>query len=171
MTGPNVRMVGLLLGLAVLVVAAFGISRGLFLQQQPPVQPIRFPHQWHVQSVGLECGFCHRTAATTDYAGVPAVEQCMFCHRVAGAQSQEIRKVVAAANENRPVDWIHVYRVPDHVRFTHAPHVQASVACSECHGDVANTTVLTQARTLKMGDCLGCHRQRGAPTDCWTCHY
>ncbi len=95
----------------------------------------------------------------------------MFCHRVAGTQSQEIRKVVAAANESRPVDWIHVYRVPDHVRFTHAPHVQAGVACSECHGDVANTTLLTQARTLKMGDCLGCHRQRGAPTDCWTCHY
>ena len=27
-----------------------------------------------------------------------------------------------------------------------------------------------QVRPLKMGDCVNCHRDNGAPTDCTTCH-
>lgn len=152
-------------------ILAFAGSSVVTRASEPPAQPIRFPHQWHVESVGAECTFCHRTVATAAYAGVPAVEQCMFCHRVAGHQSQEVQKLLSASQEGRPVDWVHVYHLPDHVRFTHAPHVQAGVDCSACHGDVQKMTVLRQARPLKMGDCVGCHRQNGAPTDCWTCHY
>ena len=28
-----------------------------------------------------------------------------------------------------------------------------------------------QVENLKMGDCVSCHKDNGAPTDCTTCHY
>jgi hypothetical protein len=31
--------------------------------------------------------------------------------------------------------------------------------------------VVEQVRDLKMGDCVDCHRENNAPTDCLTCHY
>ena len=49
--------------------------------------------------------------------------------------------------------------------------VSASAVCSTCHGDVASMVKVRQVRELKMGDCVDCHRQNSAPTDCTTCHY
>ncbi len=170
-------------GLAVVVGAFFAIQT-IFAAPQPPKQPIRFPHNFHVQVVGLDCTFCHRTAATEAAAGVPAVEQCMFCHQVAGLQNPEVQKVIAAYNEGRPIDWVRVHRMPDHVRFLHAPHIQAGVPCSTCHGEVQNMVEVAQVRPLNMRDCVDCHKQTvvqqrvdgqviqtNAPTDCWICHY
>jgi hypothetical protein len=61
--------------------------------------------------------------------------------------------------------------MPDHVRFTHEPHIQAGVACATCHGDVGTMREVTQTRSLRMGDCVACHRENNAPTDCFKCHY
>ncbi|HEX2988447.1 MAG TPA: cytochrome c3 family protein [Chloroflexota bacterium] len=171
MGGPKLWIAGVVLGIGVLAIAAYGIAFGLNRQHQPPEQPIRFPHQWHIQSAGVECLFCHRTAATGVSGGLPAVEQCMFCHRVAGRQSPEIQKLTTVSDNMQPIDWVHVYRVPDHVRFTHQPHYQAGVDCSSCHGDVKNSTLLVQVQRMKMGFCVTCHRQQNARTDCWSCHY
>jgi hypothetical protein len=46
-----------------------------------------------------------------------------------------------------------------------------SAVCSTCHGDVASMTKVSQVKPLKMSDCVDCHRDNGAPTDCTTCHY
>ncbi len=163
---------------AVVFFAAIVIPAGVLLSLQALAsdgssgeQPILFPHNLHVQSVKLDCEFCHRLATTRVEAGVPAVQQCMFCHQVAGQQSPEVQKLLTANSEGLPINWKRVYWVPDHVRFTHAPHVQAGVTCGECHPGVETMTLVAQARTLKMGDCVGCHRQQNAPTDCYTCHY
>ena len=43
--------------------------------------------------------------------------------------------------------------------------------CSICHGDVGAMTKVKQVRSLKMGDCVDCHKDNSAPTDCVTCHY
>jgi hypothetical protein len=43
--------------------------------------------------------------------------------------------------------------------------------CSICHGKVREMTKVKQVRDLKMGDCVDCHRDLNAPTDCTTCHY
>jgi hypothetical protein len=78
------------------------------------------------------------------------------------------------------IDWVRVHRVPDHVHFVHEAHirfftaqdgVEASAVCSTCHGDVTATPKIRLNRDLKMGDCVDCHRDNGAPTDCTTCHY
>ena len=43
--------------------------------------------------------------------------------------------------------------------------------CSVCHGDVGSVAgQVTQVRVLEMGDCVGCHKQNSAPTQCATCH-
>ena len=146
-----------------------------------PTQPIAFPHTVHVTTAGLDCQFCHRTVSTEEAAGVPAVAQCQFCHdfgRITGTESSsptaeaELTKLIGDPLEGpAPVNWIRVHRLPDHVQFVHAPHIQQGFPCSTCHGDIASMEVVEQVRNLKMRDCVDCHRDNDAPTDCTTCHY
>ena len=49
--------------------------------------------------------------------------------------------------------------------------VAPAATCAICHGDVGSMVRVKQVRSLKMGDCLDCHRDNDAPTDCTTCHY
>lgn len=53
------------------------------------------------------------------------------------------------------------------------PHSSELVeaTCTICHGKVREMTKVKQERSLKMGDCVDCHRDYDAPTDCTTCHY
>src|SRR5688572_17361288 len=95
--GPSRTLpIGSSLGrLMLVVVPTLTIAGGVFLvtlgapwflarQHFPsePEQPIYFSHAVHVQEVGLDCAFCHRTADRADTASYPDVEQCMFCHLV-----------------------------------------------------------------------------------------
>jgi hypothetical protein len=137
----------------------------------PPVQPIAFDHRIHTQVARLDCAFCHRAAATGVTAGLPDVEHCMTCHQTIGQGQPEIEKVRNAWSKQQAIDWQRVHRLPDHTRFTHDAHVQANIACSTCHGDVANMQQVVQVRSLKMADCVACHQQNNAPTECSTCHF
>lgn len=157
--------------IVVVALAALGVSAAASRLNQPPEQPIAFPHSFHVSELGLDCAFCHRNAARTVEAGIPSVEQCMFCHSVVGAGNPEIEKLRTAWADQKPIQWRRVYRAPDTVRFTHEPHIRSQVACSACHGQVEKMTVARAAGPLGMAQCLACHRQRGAPTDCSYCHY
>ena len=49
--------------------------------------------------------------------------------------------------------------------------VAPSMVCSTCHGDVASMEKVKQVEPLKMGQCVNCHRDNGAPTDCAVCHH
>lgn len=139
-----------------------------------PQQPVDFWHTIHVQVVRMDCLFCHRGADQGAAATVPAVEQCMFCHSVitgSGQAGAEIAKVRAAWAQQQPIDWIRVHQMPDHVRFAHEPHVRAGYQCATCHGDVGSMQTVTQVRSLRMGDCVSCHKANNGPTDCFKCHY
>ena len=138
--------------------------------------------------LGLDCTFCHRNVDKGATASIPPVEQCLFCHAsVQGEELAEVAKLVDAWENKEPVVWERVHRVPDHVRFVHEAHIRyflergetpagepalvAADVCSTCHGDVAAMAEVKQERSLKMGDCVDCHRDNNAPTDCTTCHY
>jgi hypothetical protein len=145
-----------------------------------PTQPIAFPHTTHVTEAGIDCQFCHRTVSTDEAASIPAVAQCQFCHdfgKIDGSASTsdtaqtEIAKLFDEAGNAQAINWVRVHRVPDHVQFVHAPHIQNGVSCSTCHGDIGSMEVVEQVRNLKMRDCVDCHRDNNAPTDCATCHY
>ena len=170
--------VALLIGAYVFVPRTLGRVNG-------PDQPIDFPHTLHAGTaegqLGLDCQFCHRTVTTSAQASIPAVEQCMYCHQIIGQDLPEVAKLVAFYNDETPVDWRRVHRMPDHVHFVHDRHIERlaeingienpAQVCSICHGDVAGMERVRQVRTLNMGDCMGCHKDNGAPTDCTTCHY
>ena len=145
-----------------------------------PDQPIAFPHVTHVSQAGIDCQFCHRTVSTEEAAGIPAVAQCQFCHdfgRIDGSESDsntaqaEIAKLFDEQGFPQAINWTRVHRLPDHVQFVHAPHIQNGISCSTCHGDVGSMQVVEQVRNLKMRDCVDCHRDNNAPTDCTTCHF
>ncbi|MQF69934.1 hypothetical protein FIM12_06345 [SAR202 cluster bacterium AD-804-J14_MRT_500m] len=155
---------------------------------EPPEQPIAFPHTQHVDVDGINCAFCHRNVLEGEPATIPAVEQCMFCHAtIQGDKAPaEVAKVVAHFESNEPINWKRVHHLPDHVQFSHEPHIRYLTkvqglsiegACSTCHGEVREMVEVEQVRRLKMGDCVDCHRNNVQfsdnkdITDCATCHY
>jgi len=133
-------------------------------------QPVAFSHRRHATSAGLACDFCHTASAKGDAATLPGTEVCGNCHPAILPDSPEIAKIVAAASRGEKIAWISVYRVPDYVFFSHAPHVKAGHACAECHGPVETRDVLQKEVSTSMNACLACHRTRGAPQDCVSCH-
>ena len=167
-------------------------------------QPIEFPHTVHVVENNIQCEFCHRNVTKGDAATVPAVEQCLFCHQeVTGREAQaqtEIAKVQQFFDDEEPIDWERVHRLPDHVRFVHEAHIRFFTSeldtegaseqrydingnevnrpysivetCSICHGDVGSMAEVQpkDGQSLKMGTCLDCHRVNNVPTDCTICH-
>ena len=178
---------GVVLGLTFLISSWLG-RPVIFGFNEGPDQPIDFPHTVHVQELGLDCTFCHRNVSKGPAATIPAVGFCMTCHQVIGDGIPEVEKLRAIfdpdgdpnTDDGRAIDWVRVHRVPDHVHFVHSAHIKffserdgvaPSAVCSTCHGEVRNMTKVKQVRSLKMGDCVDCHRANDAPTDCTTCHY
>jgi hypothetical protein len=99
------------------------------------------------------------------HAGIPPVELCMNCHSQVkkGKQTgeKEIAKIYAAIENNKPIEWIKVHNLPDHVYFNHAQHVNVGkVECEECHGEVEKMDVIIQTEPLSMGWCIDCHRDK-----------
>jgi hypothetical protein len=160
------------------VTAYFGvlllIAAGLWVSWHrsglAPDQPIAFPHTIHVSKLNLPCNFCHIFVDRSPRAGAPPLSICMSCHRSIATDRQEIRKLTRHFDEKRPVEWKPVYYLPQYVYFSHKRHVKAGLDCSNCHGMVGTMKKIRRVGSLKMGWCVSCHRARGAPRDCATCH-
>lgn len=133
-------------------------------------QPIAFSHRIHAADNQIGCTMCHAYAESSPIAGIPSVARCEGCHKFVAADKPEVQKVRAAADAGTPIEWTRVYREPDHVFFTHERHVNAGVACETCHGDVKSMDGVRKVNDLGMGFCVDCHRSKGAPLECITCH-
>ena len=60
----------------------------------------------------------------------------------------------------KPVEWIKIHNLPDHVYFNHAQHVNAGkVQCQTCHGPITEMDKVYQFSELSMGWCVNCHRE------------
>lgn len=60
----------------------------------------------------------------------------------------------------KPIEWVKIHNLPDHVYFNHAQHVSVGdVQCQTCHGPVQDMDEVYQFETLSMGWCVNCHRQ------------
>jgi len=129
-----------------------------FVQGYAPSQPIRYSHQLHAGTMKIPCAYCHVGARKSPVAGVPAVQTCMNCHSVTKTESPEIRKLAAAYESGAPLEWKRIHALPDHVYFDHRPHVNAGMACQTCHGEIQTMEVVGQRMSMRMGNCLGCHR-------------
>jgi len=145
-----------------------------------PPQPIPFDHSIHVRvqldDRKLACTDCHPGAEHGARAGLPALTFCLRCHmRPQGERPSKLEeqvRVLAAAGG--PFRWIQVTRNPGIVYFSHRAHIQlGGMTCADCHGDVASwrrPPTVPNAKLKSMDACLDCHRRRGAPTGCVTCH-
>jgi hypothetical protein len=145
-----------------LVVNALTIGRS---KDYSPMQPVKFSHAVHAGQNGTDCIYCHSSAPYSKTAGIPPENVCMNCHLMVrnGTRSGvfEISKIISSYENQKPIEWIKVHNLPDHVFFSHAQHViSGGVGCADCHGDVKKMDVIIQVSDLSMGWCLDCHRTR-----------
>lgn len=154
----------------VFILLTSGLGYYWHTTKRAPDQPIAFPHTIHVAKLGMACDFCHEYVERSRHAGVPAVSKCMACHEAIATEKREIKKLTRYYEEKEPIEWNRVHSLPDHVYFSHKRHVRAGVACVMCHGNVGAMKKVRRVSSLDMGWCVSCHRDRGAPLDCATCH-
>lgn len=147
-----------------------------------PDQPIPYDHQLHAGQYNIDCQYCHTGVTKGKKAGVPSLNICMNCHKMVGAGIENVEKLKNYFLDDKSPEWIRIHNMPDHVQFSHAPHIKALLkegepskkACVTCHGDVASMKKVAQVESLNMGFCVNCHRDnkdKGAKTNCSTCHY
>jgi hypothetical protein len=147
-----------------------------------PEQPIKYSHKLHAGDLAIDCKYCHTSVSKTRHASIPAASICMNCHKVARTDKPEIIKLTEYYNENKPIPWKRVHRVPEYAYFNHAAHVTKGIDCANCHGNIREMEVVTQVKSFTMGSCLECHRNpetvmpqmkgavKAGPTNCNTCH-
>ena len=164
--------------------AAIGLGRNKSYQ---PEQPIFYSHKVHAGVNQVSCLYCHGGAYEGKHANVPSVNVCMNCHMAIneyGAASEklyredgtevngtaEIQKIYAAAGwdpklkkytgKEKPIEWIKIHNLPDHVYFNHSQHTRAGqVQCQTCHGPIQEMPEVKQFADLSMGWCINCHRE------------
>ncbi len=165
---------------AVLAVAGSGmVVAGLGpLGGNDPQQPIAFPHDLHAGKNQIPCMYCHYSADRSWDAGMPAVATCAGCHLPGGvpmvrADRPGVKQLAAYWQRKQPIPWVRIYNLPDYAHFPHMRHVRAGLQCQDCHGAVQTmpAPAVRKVVPLQMGWCVNCHRQRGARTDCFICHY
>ncbi len=135
-----------------------------------PQQPLPYSHKQHAGDLKIDCQYCHIYARKAEFAGVPPVSKCMNCHMNLTIDKDSAKLLQKYADEKKEIAWNRVYNLPEHVWFSHKRHVNKNIECKKCHGPVETLDVNAQMVIHRMGFCLSCHREKKAPTDCWTCH-
>lgn len=164
---------------------AIGLGRQKDYQ---PEQPIYYSHKVHAGINQINCLYCHGSAWESKHAAIPSVNVCMNCHKAIQTYEKgpelyhengtkvdgtaEIAKLYkyagfdpnnAAAwdpSKAKPIEWVKIHNLPDHVYFNHSQHVRAgNVQCQSCHGEITAMDEVKQVSELSMGWCVNCHRQ------------
>jgi len=184
---------GFVIVIFVLVLGYKGCSRNIgVFDGYKPDQPIAYSHKLHAGQLEIECVYCHNSVEKSKHAGIPTTNVCMNCHKAVSEGSttgtEEIAKIYEAAGfdastfkysgETKPVNWVKVHNLPDHVYFNHSQHVVVGgLDCKQCHGDMTKETVAKVMTieelnaiddndvkftrpTLTMGWCIECHGQK-----------
>lgn len=162
---------------------ASGLGRTKHYQ---PEQPIYYSHAVHAGINQISCLYCHNGAMQGKHANIPSVNVCMNCHmgineyakgpklfREDGSEvdgTAEIQKLYEYAGwdpskkvytgNGKPIEWIRIHNLPDHVYFNHAQHVTVGKQnCQTCHGEIQKMGEVYQFADLSMGWCINCHRE------------
>lgn len=161
----------------VLLVAGLAFFGGYFYHapifppgKYAPRQPYTYSHKLHSGDLGINCQYCHIYARKAEFAGVPPFSKCMNCHVNLTINKPSVQAIQKAYEEKNMGRWTRVYNLPDHVWFNHKRHVAKNIDCAVCHGPLGTMVVNAENKVFRMGFCLRCHQERGASTDCLTCH-
>ncbi|ANE51906.1 c-type cytochrome [Flavisolibacter tropicus] len=179
-----------LLALVFFIVGGYFVGKGAInlgrQQSYQPDQPIHYSHKVHAGINQINCLYCHGNAWESKHAAIPSLNICMNCHKAITTYEKgpklydeegkeingtaEIQKLHQYAgyepgkpwdpSKAKPIEWVKIHNLPDHVFFSHAQHVNAGkVACQTCHGNIQEMDVVSQQAELSMGWCINCHRQ------------
>lgn len=125
-----------------------------------PTQPVPFSHSIHVNQLGIDCRYCHDGVEKSWYSNVPAADTCINCHSAVRADDPKLEPIRASyKDENKPVEWVQIHKLPDYVYFNHSVHVNRGVSCVECHGRVDKMDEVRHEKHFSMTFCLDCHRE------------
>ncbi len=156
------------------VVVLLAVAIGILLGREPAVpQPVAFNHLKHTQELQLTCEFCHKYVRQGAHAGLPDAETCSICHSTPQGTSEEAAKVTELISEGDPLRFTKLFRLPDHVFYTHRRHVEiGQLECVNCHGEIAETERPPPRALVRvtMEFCMDCHREREQTLDCNACH-
>lgn len=193
---------GVTVFVSIILLLALGMTKWLDLgvyEDYKPAQPIAYSHEIHAGELGIDCKYCHNAVTKSKHATIPSVNVCMNCHKTIkegrdADGTAEIAKIHDAAGfdavtgsytgKTKPIEWVKVHNLPDHVYFNHSQHVVAGgVDCKQCHGNMKKETVARVMTTedlnnvgvtdtdwdenkvkftkptLTMGWCIECHRE------------
>ena len=161
---------------------AIGLGRS---QKYQPKQPIVYSHKVHAGINQINCLYCHGPAQYGKQATIPSVNICMNCHmaineytgktKIYDAEGNEVNGTAEIqklykyagfeygkpwdASKAKPVEWVRIHNLPDHVYFNHSQHIKAGqVQCQTCHGEINKMDEVYQFADLSMGWCINCHR-------------
>jgi hypothetical protein len=126
-----------------------------------PVQPVPYSHKLHAGELGIDCRYCHANIERSGEAMIPPTQTCMGCHAVIKQDSNKLEPVRTSWESNKPVEWVRIHKLPEHVYFDHSVHLAVGVGCTSCHGRVDQMEVVRQDQPLSMSWCLDCHRDPG----------
>ncbi len=171
------------------VIGGYLVSKGAMAlgrsKDYQPEQPIFYSHKVHAGINQINCQYCHIGVYQGKQATIPSVNICMNCHKAineykgekifneAGDEvngTTEIQKLYKYAGfepgkpwdetKAKPIEWVRIHNLPDHVYFNHSQHVKAGqVACQTCHGEITKMAEVKQFADLSMGWCINCHRE------------
>lgn len=154
----KLAMLALLVVLMAAIAAWRAITADPWSEHEAVEQPVPFSHQHHVGEVGLDCRYCHATAETDAFAGIPAVSTCMTCHSQLFTNQPVLAPLVESWRTGVPLRWNRVHDLPGFVYFDHSIHVAKGVGCVSCHGRVDRMPLTRRVASLSMKWCLDCHR-------------
>ncbi len=146
-----------------------------------PEQPINYSHKLHAGDMKIDCRYCHTGVSKGRHALVPSTNICMNCHSLARKNKSQIITLTTNYENNKPINWIRIHKVPEYAYFNHSVHVNNNLDCESCHGNIRNMDVVTQMRNMNMTGCLECHRNAKerlayipdvnfGPENCSACH-
>ena len=176
-------------GIKILILVLLFGGVGYLLGSDPkyvgysPDQPIPFSHKIHAGELHVNCQYCHVNVERSQNATVPDTATCMKCHEYVASDSKDIQYLRQTYKAGVPIRWFKVHDLPDHVRFSHKPHIARGFDCKQCHGPVETMDKVRDVAPFTMGWCVNCHRQyteqKSKPgnnntvhiTECGTCHF
>ena len=123
-----------------------------------PEQPVTFSHKIHSGKYKIKCLFCHQQAETQSFSALPSTLSCMVCHVALKSESKLIEPLMQSYDNNQPIKWIRIHKLPDYVKFNHNTHIMANIDCASCHGNIETMDITRRTKDFTMSWCLDCHR-------------
>jgi predicted CXXCH cytochrome family protein len=173
-----VAMVSVLLALSLLAGSCMTAHRAAQKEKKTGLdRGYRFSHALHEQQGLNDCTVCHDPAAGNPSAlSTPGHDLCSVCHEIpesgtvapADPVEQEKCNFCHTREDYTVSPWKKV--LSDELKWQHAPHLTAELACAECHTELDTRAMAT---TPMKPVCMDCHAKQSSKPElntCATCH-